>query len=277
VPRVADLSGARGHRTREPRWGDGAAASCRRRGAPTRIAPSGRGRRRASRNSLPASGGCGGHESCRRQDGTPARDRSAAGRGGGQGRTPSHPRDQHNSRHAVTKQGRPRIRGARKNPAVTERPDATRAATQPPRGGRTAPAVGDGQPWRVRGPARGAPYGPHVVSFESADPKPPERLLSRRRRSMRRRTKRKKRPLASDWSAAPTITSLTSPRLSAGSARASSGSSPPASRGSSSRRSHDFDIGMSWLPVLSSSTRAPSGTCPSPRSTRRAARVAALS
>jgi hypothetical protein len=42
---VADLSGARGHRTREPRWGDGGAASCERRGAPARIAPSGRGRR----------------------------------------------------------------------------------------------------------------------------------------------------------------------------------------------------------------------------------------
>ncbi len=34
VPRVADLSGARGHRTRQRRWGDGGAASCERRGAP---------------------------------------------------------------------------------------------------------------------------------------------------------------------------------------------------------------------------------------------------
>jgi hypothetical protein len=45
VPRVANVSGARGHRTREPCWGDGGAASCERRGAPARIAPSGRGRR----------------------------------------------------------------------------------------------------------------------------------------------------------------------------------------------------------------------------------------
>jgi len=45
VPRVVNLSAARGLRTREPRWGDGGAALCERRGAPTRIAPSGRGRR----------------------------------------------------------------------------------------------------------------------------------------------------------------------------------------------------------------------------------------
>jgi muramoyltetrapeptide carboxypeptidase len=45
VPRVADHSGARGTRTREPCWGDGGAASCERRGAPVRIALSGRGRR----------------------------------------------------------------------------------------------------------------------------------------------------------------------------------------------------------------------------------------
>ena len=45
VPRVASLSEARGHRMREPRWGDGGAASRERRGAPMRIAPSGRGRR----------------------------------------------------------------------------------------------------------------------------------------------------------------------------------------------------------------------------------------
>ncbi len=45
VPRVAYLSEARGHRTREPRRGNGGAASCERRGAPVRIALSGRGRR----------------------------------------------------------------------------------------------------------------------------------------------------------------------------------------------------------------------------------------
>jgi hypothetical protein len=44
VPRVANLSGARGYRTREPRWGDGGAASCERRGASTRIVLSSRGR-----------------------------------------------------------------------------------------------------------------------------------------------------------------------------------------------------------------------------------------
>ncbi len=45
VPRVANSSGARGYRTREPRWGDGGAASRERRGATTRIALSGHGRR----------------------------------------------------------------------------------------------------------------------------------------------------------------------------------------------------------------------------------------
>jgi len=45
VPRVAGDSGARGYRTREPCRGDGGAASCERRGAPVRIALSGRGRR----------------------------------------------------------------------------------------------------------------------------------------------------------------------------------------------------------------------------------------
>jgi hypothetical protein len=45
VPQVANRSEARGHRTREPCWGDGGAASCKRRGAPTRVALSGRGRR----------------------------------------------------------------------------------------------------------------------------------------------------------------------------------------------------------------------------------------
>jgi hypothetical protein len=45
VPRVADLSEARGSRTRDPHWGDGGAAQCERRGATTRIAPSGRGRK----------------------------------------------------------------------------------------------------------------------------------------------------------------------------------------------------------------------------------------
>jgi hypothetical protein len=45
VPRVANFSGARGYRTREPRWGDGGAASRERRGATTRIALSGHGRR----------------------------------------------------------------------------------------------------------------------------------------------------------------------------------------------------------------------------------------
>jgi hypothetical protein len=45
VPRLAAHSGARGSRTREPRRGDGGAGVCERRGAPMRIALSGRGRR----------------------------------------------------------------------------------------------------------------------------------------------------------------------------------------------------------------------------------------
>jgi hypothetical protein len=45
VPRVADHSGAHGHRTREPCWGDGGAVFCERRGAPARIALSDRGQR----------------------------------------------------------------------------------------------------------------------------------------------------------------------------------------------------------------------------------------
>jgi len=45
APRVENLSEARGNRTREPRWGDGGAVSRERRGAPVRVALSGRGRR----------------------------------------------------------------------------------------------------------------------------------------------------------------------------------------------------------------------------------------
>jgi hypothetical protein len=59
VPRVANYSGARGSRTRESCRGDGGAAVCERRGAPMRIALSGRGRRRASLASGEASGGAG--------------------------------------------------------------------------------------------------------------------------------------------------------------------------------------------------------------------------
>jgi hypothetical protein len=63
VPRVANLSGARGSRTREPGRGDGGAVVCERRGAPMRIAHSGRGRRSVQAQCAgahkPAPGHCG--------------------------------------------------------------------------------------------------------------------------------------------------------------------------------------------------------------------------
>jgi hypothetical protein len=80
VPWVADLSGARGSRTREPNRGDGGAAVCERRGAPVRIALV------RSRAEESAGAGRGGAPACRRP--------------------PWH--RQENSRHAVKRKNRAR-------------------------------------------------------------------------------------------------------------------------------------------------------------------------
>jgi hypothetical protein len=123
VARVADLSGARGHRTREPYWEDGGAASCGRRGATTRIAPSGRGRRLASRGLHRASVGCGGPE--RRLDGRkgaePPQQIARPQRLGRRKAAPSHPRHrQEKGRHEVTrKKGSAHPRG-KKEPSGSD-------------------------------------------------------------------------------------------------------------------------------------------------------------
>jgi len=65
VPRVANVSEARGHRTREPRWGDGGADLCERRGAPRRIALSGRGRRSVRSQRLGRRKAAPSHPRCR--------------------------------------------------------------------------------------------------------------------------------------------------------------------------------------------------------------------
>ena len=78
VPRVAIGSCARGSRTGEPRWGVAAAASCGPRGAPARIALSGRGprsmraRARGRPGPHPATRGTGKQEASRSERRTPA-------------------------------------------------------------------------------------------------------------------------------------------------------------------------------------------------------------
>ena len=104
VPQLAYLSGARGYRTREPRWGDGGAALCKRRGATTWITLSGRGRGACGRSAWGrASPHLANAGPARKEASTQWKDPQTAG--ASKARAAPHPRGKKESLHAVEDEG----------------------------------------------------------------------------------------------------------------------------------------------------------------------------